>query len=360
MIKNMVSFNNDSSVEFEIRPRIIGGMFGLEEISKPNGSSPSFLKGQDVFLVNGRSGISLLVDHLSPPQVWMPSYLCGSMVKAVDQELTTLNFYEVDYDLSVPSLEWLDNVQPNDLVVLIDYFGFPCDKTCATQAKGRGAWVLEDASQALLSETTDYFSDFILFSPRKFLGIPDGGIIRVNCDVDFNDVDLQSPPANWWLKSFHATVLRREFDLYGGNRRWFELFQETNAEGPIGNYTISELSKMMLMHSFDYSKIAQKRIDNYQVLSEKLNGLALFPNLPLGVVPLGFPVRMKNRDRLRRALFNHQIYPPVHWPLQGVVPEEFRDSHKLVNEIMTLPCDQRYGNKDMEWMAEVIRGALAC
>jgi dTDP-4-amino-4,6-dideoxygalactose transaminase len=330
-------------------------MFGLEKIiPNANDRIPPFLKGRDIFLANARSGIWLLTERLSPSQVWMPSYLCGGMLTAVDQSATKVRFYEVNFDLAMPSSAWLDNVQPGDLVILIDYFGFPCDSSCATWAKEQGAWVLEDAAQALLSGEVGRFSDFVLFSPRKFLGVPDGGVLVLNHELDLHDIGLSPSPEKWWLKAFYAGVLRREFDIYGENRRWFELFQQTEPTGPIGYYAMSELSKALLMHSFDYSTIAQRRIDNYKFLAQVLADIALFPSLPADTVPLGFPVRVKNRDRLRQVLFNRQIYPPVHWPIQDIVPRKFEDSHRLANEIMTLPCDQRYNQQDMKRMTRII------
>lgn len=341
--------------ESQPEPRIIGGMFGLPTMSESHvRCTPPFLADNSLLLVNARSGISLLVELLSPAQVWMPSSLCGSMLQAVDERATRVRLYEVDYDLAVPSLDWIENVQPGDLVILINYLGFPCDSSCAIRAKESGAWVLEDASQALLSGGLGRFSDFVLFSPRKFLGVPDGGILTLNCEADFPSINLSSPPAAWWLKALSATVLRREFDLHGGNRRWFELFQEVEKEHPIGHYAMSELSTMLLIHSFDYSVIAQRRVDNYRFLADRLGGIALFPSLSPEVVPLGFPIRVRNRDQIRQVLFEHGIYPPVHWPIQGIGPQEFRDSHRLSAEIMTLPCDQRYDSRDMSRMAQLV------
>ena len=335
----------------------MGGMFALEGISNANSTTPRFLNEKHILLANARSGIALVMGLLSPSCIWMPSYLCGSMLKAVNAPMSSLKFYEVTYDLVPSSLDWLNNIQPKDLVVLVDYFGFPCNPYWIKRAKEQGAWVLEDACQALLSEEVGRFSDFVLFSPRKFLGIPDGGILTFHHQLAF-DPELESPPAAWWLKAFSAIVLRGEFDLQGGSRRWFELFQESELGAPIGPYAMSELSRMLLQHSFDYRKIAQKRIENYQLLLDRLIEVALFPSLPPGVVPLGFPIRVKNRDQVRRALFDHEIYPPVHWPIKGIIPEKFRGSHQLSAEIMTLPCDQRYNRRDMEQMAGLVAELL--
>lgn len=325
----------------------------MEGISSPNHQSPPFLNGESMFLANARSCIALLVKLLNPPRVWIPSYLCSVVIRSVER-VAAVKFYEVNYDLAFPSLEWLDTVQPNDLVVLVDYFGFPCDRLCIKGAKEQGAWVLEDACQALLSKDVGRFSDFVVYSPVKFMGVPDGGILSCNREVGCDTVRLENPPVAWWLKAFSASVLRREFDVHGGTRRWFQLFRDTEAEAPVGLYAMSELSRILLQNSVDYSTISRKRAENYEMLASELRELAVFPFLSQGVVPLGFPIRVKNRDRLRQALFDHEIYPPIHWLIEGVVPQEFGDSHRLASEIMTLPCDQRYGRDDMERMLEVV------
>lgn len=344
----------------ETTPPIVGGMFGLPEITIKTGTIPGFLDSRSLLLANARSGISVLIDLLSPCQIWLPSYLCASMLQSTVGKRIKVRFYEVNFDLAVKSVDWLNDVQPGDLVVVIDYFGFECPGDCVKKVKEQGAWVLEDACQALLSNDVGRFADFVLFSPRKFVGVPDGGILHFKHPLETDRIHLKPPPADWWLKTFYASVMRREFDNYGENRKWFELFQETNDESPVGHYAMSELSRMLLQNSFDYVPIARRRIENYQYLTDRLGDLAIFPVLPTQTVPLGFPIRINERDRVRHALFEHQIYPPLHWPVPEIVPTSFKDSYTLGGEIMTLPCDQRYSLEDMERMAHVLLEILSC
>jgi len=331
--------------------QLIGGMFGLADPSKMNNQFPPFLKGKELFLANARSGINLIATLLSPPKVWMPSFLCDVMLTAVQNY--DVQFYKVDDHLQV-SRDWLNSVQHHDLVILIDYFGFPFDSSLARIIKERGGWVVEDASQALFSSSIGKLSDFVLFSPRKFLSVPDGGILRNSTTLDFSKIQLINPPSEWWLRALSATILRREFDLYGGERDWFTLFQETDKNGPVGPYAMSSLSEALLEHNFDYSWIIQKRIENYQILNRYLGKFALFSELPAEVVPLGYPIRSINRDHVRKILFEHNIYPPIHWPIVGIVPQEFVESHDLADTILTLVCDQRYNPIDMERTARII------
>lgn len=337
-----------------VQMKIIGGMFGLEDFRALPEFSPQFLQGSHILLSNARSGIRLLVEQLRPMTVWMPSYLCGSMVQAVNPAVSQIQFYEVDYDLNIPSLEWLDRVQNGDLVVCIAYFGFPIQSGLVKAARERSAWVLEDDSQALLSLNHDPDAHFHLNSPRKFFGVPDGAILSAE-DTDFEfPSDLPPPPPRWWLQALNASLLRAEFDRHGGERDWFRIANLVDAAAPLSPHRMSELSEVIMRYRIDYPSISSRRIANYRTLLVDLEHLALFPILPEGVVPLGFPVRLEDRDRIRQRLFDHQIFPPVHWDIRRFIPVSFQASHRLSRHILTLVCDQRYEAEDMHRTAEFV------
>ena len=118
---------------------------------------------------------------------------------------------------------------------------------------------------------------------------------------------------------------------------------------------MSDLSLLTLKHAVEWQEVSERRRDNYKFLASELGQIALIPELTSDVVPLGFPIRLKERDRIRQALFAEKIYPQVHWPIAGFVPSVFEDSHRLAAEIMTLPCDQRYNRSDMERVVSQLR-----
>lgn len=335
--------------------RMIGSLFGFADLEGDSSTPPRFFRRNRALLANGRSGVWLAARLVKANRVWVPSYLCHTILDGVLAARMEARFYEVDDNLRMTSMAWAQAVSRGDMVVFIDFFGWPTDPFCKSALHERGAWILEDACQALLSETADEGADFILVSPRKFLGVPDGAILCCQSDeIDLQSIHLEAPPQDWWLESFIAMLLRREHDLCGNNRAWFEHYQRFDAGHPIGAYAMSSLSQALLLHRFNYEGIARQRIENYRVLAERLGRFAVFPHLSDGVVPLGFPARFPERDRLREALFKADIYPPVHWKLDGVVPRQFEQSHRLSAQIMTLPCDQRYNFNDMERMAEIV------
>jgi dTDP-4-amino-4,6-dideoxygalactose transaminase len=341
-------------------PQIIGGMFGLHLFPDESASAPPFLSESNICLNNARSGIWLLTKQLKPKQVWCPSYLCHTILHAVTEANTPIRFYEVDDNLQIASHEWINDIQPGDLVIFINYFGFINDLEFVKEAKGKKAWVLADSSQALLTKHESKNYDFILYSPIKFIGIPNGGILNPRRNFQFEGIELNPPSEDWRMKGLTASILRREFDLFGGERLWFQLFRDTGINSPIGPYKMSDLSNILLRKNFDYQSIANQRRENYQTLVNEFAEYAIFPELSEDVVPLGFPIRMKNRDGVREALFSHQIYPPVHWPMHRMVPKIFEKSYTLSNEIMTLPCDQRYNKNTITRMVNAVRKVSKC
>jgi dTDP-4-amino-4,6-dideoxygalactose transaminase len=339
--------------------RVIGGVFGLEPLpSAPvRAVPPPFARAPALWTVNGRSAIRVLGAAVRPRQVWVPSYLCDAVLLGLTDP-KSVRFYEVNARLAVAGRAWLDDVRADDLVVLIDYFGFPAPADVAAAARARGACVLEDACQALLTEGLGPVADFLVFSPRKFVGVPDGGLLVQTGARPLPDVELAPPPGAWWRGALAAVESRRDFDRGGTGRDWFAAFQAAESDAPSGTYAASELTRSILTTAVDWSAVAARRRANWEVLAAALGDVAVFPVLPAGVAPLGFPVRVSRRDQVREALFAHEIYPPVHWPLAGVVPERFLESHRLAAQIMTLPCDQRCGPTDMERMANLVRGLL--
>jgi len=335
-----------------LRPRVVGGMFGLERTGFDGGRAP-FLDGRRLLLANARSGIRLVTDALGAGQVWLPAYLCAAMLAGV-ADAGRIRFYGVDGDLRVRERGWLREVRQGDIVLAIDYFGFPCDRELCAEARARGAWLLEDASQALLSDWVGAGANFVVYSPRKTLALPDGGVLAIRDCEEWPDVPLWPPPASWSLISAEAFVARGEFDMHGGARRFLAQFQQAEAEAPAGAFAMGGFSRLLLKDSFDYDRIRRKRRENFSVLARRLGPMAIFPELPQGVVPLGFPIRVRERDRLRAVLFREEIFPAVHWAVPEIVPRSFDAGYRLAEECLTLICDQRYSPDDMERVASLV------
>jgi hypothetical protein len=279
------------------------------------------------------------------------------MLDAVARPGMSVRFYPIGADLQIASETWLGAVVPGDLVVFIDYFGFNTWESLGEKVRESGAFVVEDACQAMLNDNFSDFSHFVIASPRKFVGVPDGGVLNAMPGTQLPKAVLPPLPAEWWCEAFSATLLRGEFDRHGGDRKWFELYRSFDPNGPVKPHAMSELSRQLLGR-FDYAEIGGRRRENYEFLLGEIGHLAIFDHLPPGVVPLGFPIRIEARDSVRLELFKDDIFPPVHWHLDKIVPETFTASHELSREIMTLPCDQRYDITDLMQMVKCMFKAI--
>jgi dTDP-4-amino-4,6-dideoxygalactose transaminase len=261
-------------------------------------------------------------------------------------------------DLAPEGRRWLAEVESSDAVLAIDYFGFTAPAAWWKAVRATGCLTIEDASQALLTSGVGRHADYVVYSPRKFLGVPDGGILMWRkAAAAPGPRSLEPAPVDGWMHSFEATWLRREQDGGGVSGPWFDRFRAGEAAQPCGPFSMSSISRRALEGGWDLREAVAVRRRNYRRLRDALRPWALFADLPPGVAPLGFPVRLPNRDEVRAALIRERIFPPIHWPIHGAVPERFAASHRLAAELMTLPCDQRYGSADMDRIVSVFRSA---
>ena len=340
-------------------PGLIGGLLGIEEITNKPTKEPGFFDGRHLRLADARSGIWLLVELLSPKNVWMPSFVCKVMIEAVEKAGVPVCHFDLNYDMKLNSLDWIDQVQPNDLVIIVDYMGYPSETDCVNQLREKKAWILDDASQAWPSNVQANIADFTLYSPRKLLGLPDGAVLCFQSNGTLmSDVNLKPPPTDWIMKSLAVVQRRRDFDRWNGTDPWQELFKEVNDTFPLGPYQMSEFSHAMMTHGINFENIAHRRNENYLVLNELLQDIALFPNSGPKMVPLGFPIRVSDRQNLQDHLLSNNISTGVNWNLEGYISDVHEESHRLSKDIMTLPCDQRYSKDDMVDIAETINNHI--
>jgi hypothetical protein len=53
-----------------------------------------------------------------------------------------------------------------------------------------------------------------------------------------------------------------------------------------------------------------------------------------------------------------RIFAARHWRELPVQPREFRIEHSIAQELVTLPCDYRYGERDMHRVADAVIRAI--
>ena len=342
--------------------KMLGGAFGLE---LPDCSltsvEPPFAGPHTQFFLSVRCALKALCEVHHPPSAWLPSYVCASLLEPFEICGVTVRYYPINQQLQCANETFLDDIQPGDFLLVIHYFGFPFSSTLAEKAHSQGALIIEDASQALFLKQQFFGSTCILYSPRKFLGIPDGAVMVSVRATGTAGAPLTEPPRDWWKLAVAMSLKRREQDLTGIPNDWFSLFRKVECHMPVGSYRASDLSLMLLLQGINYATIRARRRANYTRLLEQLPAHALFPKLEENIVPLGFPVHVSRpiRDGVLLQLHQQKIFAPQHWPIEQLVPPSFRDSHRLAQSSLTLLCDQRYQLEDIDRQAHEFERALA-
>ena len=72
-------------------------------------------------------------------------------------------------------------------------------------------------------------------------------------------------------------------------------------------------------------------------------------------VPIFIPIVLKNSYLVRKAMFQQEIFCPVHWPLEGMT---VRRGELMSQTELSLIIDQRYGRNDMDIIIAVLKEHL--
>ena len=98
----------------------------------------------------------------------------------------------------------------------------------------------------------------------------------------------------------------------------------------------------------------EKRTQNYDYLYERLGDMNRL-NLKKIEGAFAYPLFIENGSQIRKKLIAQKIYIPTLWP--NVLSDMGFESleYQYANDILPLPCDQRYGFDDMQRICEVLK-----
>lgn len=315
----------------------IGGFFELEL------HKGAVLYPEATALNSARSCFEYILTILKPKKVYMPKFTCDVMLEPLQHTDTKYEFYQID-----DKLEILDEpiLGDDELLVYTNYFGIKNDYS-ALLAERYEDRVVIDSSQAFYY--TRHGQEHVIYSPRKFVGVADGGYLVTTLSI--NDT---LPQATSYQRSSH---LLKRIDC--GPEEAYADFQMNDAslsDEPV--IKMSELTKGILK-SINYTAIADARISNFAILHK---ALAHLNTLPIDLekvsgVPMVYPLLLPNGQDVRRALIQQKIFVAMYWPNVLEWCELGDTEYGLAQNIVPLPIDQRYGAEDMARIIEAVKEA---
>jgi len=280
-------------------------------------------------------------------RVFMPHYLCAVMPDAAK----TVGVEVVRYSLS-DTLELLQypELDTDDRLLYVDYFGLKTAYLQNTLVPRYRTRLIVDNSQALFSLPVNDVAT--LYSPRKFVGVPDGGWL-------VNGPDPLSMPEQGTAEGRFQALLGRLVDEPQTHYSAFLKIEE--ALGLEGLKSMSK-STARLLDSIDYENIRTRRTENLTHLRNTLDSVNSFDTWPATPTPaLCYPLltnSLSSAIALREELLRQKVYVPGYWHEVAVDPTTPLVEKSWAERLLPLPIDQRYGLNDMDRLASIIHLAM--
>lgn len=319
----------------------IGSEFQKQNIENGKGIA---LPQNGSYVFSGRTAFDAVLSYEPKiKSVLLPSYCCESMLVPFMEKGICIKFYDVSFNEKV-NISITDSA---DALVWCDFFGFHNDMP------EYDGLVIEDITHSLLSEKQFHErSDYLVASLRKWEPILCGGYSSVN-------TDYSKPPEEFIKKKKYAMELKKNYletlEQYL-KETYLELFRESNQwlANHYAGLSIDDYSLNYIKH-VDVEKQRSIRRINASVLYDGLAKYVqfMFPEDAMDC-PLFVPIILhEKRDYVRQYLIDNDIYCPVHWPH----PDANCESN-LYDIELSLICDQRYNETDMERIVSVVKEAL--
>lgn len=271
---------------------------------------------------SARAAFHALLCFGRPTAVWLPWYLCDSMLEAPALAGIPIKRYRLDSLLRPLDAE----PGPSDWLLYVNYFGVCIANVVQTLARFGAERVVIDNSHAFFESPSDCLAN--IYSPRKFFGVPDGGYLFTSLGLTApQDVDKDSVE-----RCLH--LLQR---LDQGPEAGYP--QYLAAESSLAGCEPRRMSALTqaLLECIPYEAIRASRRRNFQRLHSHLAGSNRFPlNPAVPEAPLCYPY-LPAKPGLRQIFHQRRIYLPQYWP--EVKHPEFEA--RLAEDTLFLPCDQR-------------------
>lgn len=317
----------------------IGGYFELELPVSCN----KFLHSEGVLVNSGRHALEYILRGLDDlKRLWMPDFTCPVVLQPVEKLGISYIKYEVDWNFEIKNLPGL---KEGDYILVNNYFGM-MDKYILEISAIYGEKLIIDNSQAWYAPEIPDTKCF--YSPRKFFGVPDGGIA-------FTDKasTLELKKGISWNRCSH---LLKRWDInasFGYND-----FQENS-----NSFKDEDLSSMS---SLTYALLSQINMEGVKI-KRRLNFLKLHSNLNIHnnfnlpdintfECPMVYPFYSSNKE-IRKILLENKIYIAKYWP-EVKCSKDKKNITINSDFILPIPCDQRYGLEEMNFISEIIKTSL--
>ena len=314
--------------------REIGGYLELDRYKLP------MLHENGLALNTGRNCLRYLIETKEIKSILMPYYICDVVEDMCNKCNVNIRRYHVN-TLFEPIIE---DIGEDEWLYVVNYYG-QLTPEYMIDLRDRFSNIIFDHAQAYYASPIRKADN--IYSCRKFFGVPDGAFLYTDVDISEElEYDRSCDAMDYVLGRFEGIAS----DYYA---------RYTEHENGMADLALKRMSKLTwnLLHGIDYDNCRIIRNSNYSALDSILkDDNAISPIIPDG--PFMYPFMVENAAEIRKKLIERQVYVPVFW--KNVLNDCNKGSsdYTLAADILPLPCDQRYSQDDMRYVADVVMDAL--
>lgn len=318
--------------------KAIGGYFELADYEE-SGVFPH----QDGILLNtGRNALEYILRSMGDVKhIYLPYYTCEVVLEPIEKLHIPYTYYHINQQL-----EMVDDIHPKEgeYIIANNYFGIK-DAYIQQLANRYGDHLIVDCAQAFFAKPIPGIKAF--YSPRKYVGVADGGVAYVgnlqDDRVEVTEIERSNEHDSHLLK-------RKQFGAEAG----FADYQANEKKMDNQPIRLMPINTKWILNHIDYDKVIARRRENFLYLHEALgakNQLHL-PSLDTIVCPMVYPFMMAAERNLRKELIENKVFVAKYWPNVELLGG-FELESNMANNVIPLPCDQRYGKEEMNNIIEM-------
>lgn len=289
-------------------------------------------------------------------KIYLPDYLCSSVVFAVKKCQMRIIFYNLNKNLEIDINYFPLNKEEEAVILVINYFGLKDMRAQIEfiRAISKKTIIIEDDVQAFYEfHKPEMFADYKFTSLRKTFACPDGGLVKTK-----NELPIVLESNKFYQYKVAASILRSmQKSGHYDDDVYLHLFEK--GESQINDDIdkgISDVSQELISKTY-FKKISFIRQCNARQIVKGLKSLNIdiIVPIPESSTPLFVPIWLKDRNYVRKRMFQQRIFCPVHWPLEGM---DIRKGKEMAEHEMSIIIDQRYSNMEMNFILETLEKAL--
>lgn len=308
----------------------IGGYFELDNFNLP------MLHSNALALNCGRNCLAYLIEARKIKKIYLPYFLCDSIKNLCKKYKLEIYYYHINHDFLPEKL----HLERDEWLYLVNYYGQITNDILQSIIKIYKRVIIDNA-QAYFEKPLPYIDT--IYTCRKFFGVADGAFLYTTANISRNIQQAES------FERMHFILGRYE-------KNASDFFSESiDNNNFFNNEPLKTMSKLTenLLHGIDYETIKSRRSDNFLYLDRELSNINKL-KVKTTAGPFMYPLLTDN-VLIRQKLIEAKVYTPTLWPnvLDDVNPDTLE--YYLANNIIPLPCDQRYNEQDMKTIISILK-----